>query len=106
MATITTAPAPALETSPVQASAAPRAGSRLASRRRITPQAGHALEKLGHAIDYLTDEYVHNGGAFRASDSHLQAIELLMSANRDVYFSCPVVPTLADRWHTWLNSHL
>ena len=27
-------------------------------RRRISPQAGHALEILGHAIEYLTDEFV------------------------------------------------
>jgi hypothetical protein len=27
--------------------------------RRISPEAGRALEILGHAIEYLIDEYVH-----------------------------------------------
>jgi len=33
-------------------------------RRRITPRAGHALEILGHAIEYLTDEFVHRQSNF------------------------------------------
>ena len=31
-------------------------------KRRISPEAGHALELLGHAIEYLTDELVYEGG--------------------------------------------
>jgi hypothetical protein len=30
-------------------------------RRRISQQAGQALEKLAHAIEYLTDEYIFDG---------------------------------------------
>ncbi|MGB6742361.1 MAG: hypothetical protein WBE38_01805 [Terracidiphilus sp.] len=66
-------------------------------RRRISPQAGRALEILGHAIDYLTDEYVHHGGEFRPGDPELDAIELLMAANRAIYFECPRIPTLRER---------
>lgn len=70
-------------------------------RRRIDPQAGRALEILGHAIEYLTDEYMHEfgqgRGAFSASDGRLQAVQLLMAANRQVYFSCPEVEDLATR---------
>ena len=33
-------------------------------RRRINPEAGHALEILAHAIEYVTDEYVHEAGSF------------------------------------------
>jgi hypothetical protein len=66
-------------------------------RRRITPQAGHVLEILGHAIEYLTDEYVHNGGQFRAGDPEVEAIQLLMAANRAIYFECPVVPSFGER---------
>lgn len=66
-------------------------------RRRISPQAGHALEILGHAIDYLADEYVHHGGTFCVRDPQVRAIQTLMACNRQIYFECPVVPTLKER---------
>ena len=66
--------------------------------RRITFEAGVALEKLGHAIEYLTDEFMHAEGKepFRR-DGRLEAIELLMAINREVYFSCPEIPTFRER---------
>jgi hypothetical protein len=66
-------------------------------RRRISPQAGHALEILGHAIEYLTDEFVHEGGTFSPNNAQLQAVQLLMAVNRQVYFECPEVPPLGKR---------
>jgi hypothetical protein len=66
-------------------------------RRSITPQAGHALEILGHAIEYLTDEFVHEGGTFSPDNAQLQAVQLLMAVNRKVYFECPEVPPLSKR---------
>lgn len=74
-----------------------------ATRRRISPQAGRALELLGHAIEYLTDEHLHQGGTFAAGDGQWQAIQLLMALNRRVYFECPVVPTFSDRLLRFLN---
>ncbi|MGP8253770.1 MAG: hypothetical protein ACLQHF_17210 [Terracidiphilus sp.] len=74
-------------------------------RRRIGTGAGHALEKLGHAIDYLTDEYIHEGGTFNRNDAKLQAVEMLMAINREIYFACPEVPTVGDRWRAWLGMH-
>lgn len=71
--------------------------------RRITPQAGHALEILGHAIEYLTDEFVHDGGTFSARDERLQAVQLLMSLNRQVYFECPEAHSFAERCRTLLG---
>jgi hypothetical protein len=67
-------------------------------RRHITPQAGHALEALGHAIEYLTDEFVHNGGGLCANNGQLDAVQILMALNRQVYFECPEVPTLGQRF--------
>ena len=61
------------------------------------PRQGDALEILGHAIEYLADEYVHEGRSFSANDGQLQAIQLLMAVNRQVYFECPEVPPLARR---------
>jgi hypothetical protein len=74
-------------------------------RRRITPRAGHALEILGHAIEYLTDEFVHEGTGMTAGSSQLEAVQLLMALNRQVYFECPVVPTLGERLRAALNLH-
>jgi hypothetical protein len=66
-------------------------------RRRIPPISGHALEKLGHAIEYLTDEYIHEGCIGGFQDSRLEAIRMLMSANREIYYECPIVPSLWQR---------
>lgn len=71
--------------------------------RRVSPEAGHALEILGHAIEYLSDEFVHNGGEMTGHDPQLQAVQLLMALNREVYFSCPEVPTLRDRLRAYLH---
>jgi hypothetical protein len=72
-------------------------------RRRITPQAGRALEVLGHAIEYLTDEFVQQGRPFTASDGQLRAVQLLMALNRQVYYECSEVPTLGDRLRRLLH---
>jgi hypothetical protein len=77
-------------------------GSR-AVRRRIDPQSGRALEILGHAIEYLTDEYVHAGGSLCAHNGQLEAMQLLMAANRAIYFACPQVPSFGERLRRWLG---
>ncbi len=69
----------------------------LKRRRSISPQAGRALEILGHAIEYLTDEFIHEGGTFSSNNSQLQAVQLLMAINRQIYFECPEVPPFAKR---------
>jgi hypothetical protein len=66
------------------------------ARRRITPTAGVALEVLGHAIEYLADEYLHEGSGIPQTgggcvDPQVAAMQILMAANRQVYFGCPVV---------------
>ena len=71
-------------------------------RRHISPEAGHAIEILGHAIEYLTDEYIHEGRTFSANDEALQAVQLLMALNRQIYFECPVVPTFRERLRAFL----
>ena len=76
---------------------------RVDRRRRINPQAGHALEILGHAIEYLADECVHEGGCLTARDPRLEAIQLLMAHNREIYFACPEIPTFAERWRAFFH---
>lgn len=72
-------------------------------RRRISPEAGQALEKLGHAIDYLMDEFLDAGGSFCANDAQLEAIRTLMAINRQIYLGCPEAPTLTERCRAWLH---
>jgi len=71
--------------------------------RQITPMAGHALEILGHAIEYLTDEFVHRGFDPSTHSAELEAVQLLMALNRQVYFECPELPTFADRCRALLH---
>lgn len=66
-------------------------------RRRIDRNAGRALEVLGHAIEYLTDEFVHEGGSLFSDRGELEAVQILMALNREVYYECPVVPSLGER---------
>ena len=89
---------------PTLAAARPRPRRR-GQRRRISPQAGHALEILGHAIEYLTDEYIYSGGTFCSRDPRLQAIQTLMAFNRQIYFECPEVPSLQERFLAFMHLH-
>lgn len=71
-------------------------------RHRITPDAGHALEKLAHSIEYLADELVDKSTSLSADNERIQAIQILMALNRQVYFECPLVPTVGE----WFRAHL
>ena len=88
--------------------AAPAAvtGRSVMRRRRISSEAGHALEILGHAIEYLTDEFIYAGGSFSAHDAQVEAVQLLMSLNREIYFGCPEMPTFADRFRALLHPRI
>jgi hypothetical protein len=80
------------------------AGSIRCNRRRhIDPASGRALEILGHAIEYLTDELVHSGVLISANDPQVEAVQLLMALNRQVYFECPAVRTFGDRRRSFLR---
>jgi hypothetical protein len=73
-------------------------------RHRITPEAGRGLEILGHAIDYLADELVHEGRAVEGHDPQVEAIQLLMRLNRKIYFECPLVPTFRERLEAFFHA--
>jgi hypothetical protein len=76
-----------------------------ARRRRISPEAGRALEILGHAIEYLSDEFVHAGGSLTAHNAQVEAVQLLMGINRQIYFACPEAPSPGERWRALLHPH-
>lgn len=71
--------------------------------RRISPEAGRALEILGHAIEYLTDEFIHEGKAMSSESGEVVAVQLLMAVNRQVYYECPEVPSVTDRLRAMLR---
>jgi hypothetical protein len=73
------------------------AGRGVVRHRRISHEAGRALEILGHAIEYLADEFAHGGEALVARGGQVEAMQLLMKMNRQIYFACPEVPTMSDR---------
>ncbi len=68
------------------------------TRRRGTLQQGHALELLGHAVEYLIDSGLYDQEG-RNPDNDRQSVRLLMSLSRSVFADCPEVPTLRQRAH-------
>jgi hypothetical protein len=89
---------------PIPVSAQPAVSDYVCPKRRsITPRAGHALEILSHAIEYLTDEFLCENTAFSANSSQLEAVQLLMALNRAVYYECPELPSLGERWRSILR---
>jgi hypothetical protein len=98
--TLSSFPVPA--SIPATLASIPREGGRT-RHRRISPQAGRALEILGHAIEYLSDEFAHSGGSLSAHNAQVEAVQLLMGINRQIYFACPEVPSLGERWRAMVH---
>ena len=63
---------------------------------------------LGHAIEYLADEFALDCMSGEAKPRQgvpprIAAIELLMERNREIYFSCPEAPSFALRFRSLLG---
>ena len=75
--------------------------------RRIAPEQGRAIEKLAHAIEYLTDELTLQCMTARSESFQpqptLAAIELLKRCNREIYLACPPMPTFTERMRHWFG---
>jgi hypothetical protein len=75
-------------------------------RRQISPSNGRALEILGHAIEYLADEFALdacNLALLSTADPRLRSIQILMAASRNVYYDCPIAPSLVERLRALLR---
>jgi hypothetical protein len=73
-------------------------------RRRLSQQGGRALEILGHAIEYLADEYAADLMDKRAmgnADPRIEAIQVLKALNRAVYFSGTEIQPAFQRIRRW-----
>lgn len=76
-------------------------GGHTGASREITPEAGRALQILGHAIDYLVDTAaarIERGSSLRTELGALDAVELLKARNREIYFACPVIQPMKQRF--------
>jgi hypothetical protein len=74
-------------------------------RRRLSPEGGRALEVLGHAIEYLADEYAvdpKDKGPLGSADPRVEAIQILKALNRAVYFSGTELEPFFRRMRRWL----
>lgn len=75
-------------------------------RRRLSPESGRALEMLGHAIEYLADEYAvddEHKGPLGSADPRVEAIQVLKALNRAVYYSGAEVPPASSRLRRWFG---
>jgi hypothetical protein len=81
----------------------------VAARRRIVSrESGRAIEMLGHAIEYLADEFAlecmsRQENIAAGMHPRVVAIEILKKCNRVVYLSCPEAPRLGERVRSWLR---
>ena len=98
---------------PTQKQTLARAGSLLkfgspafpSVRRQLTPEGGRALELLGHAIEYLADEYANDladKGPLGSADPRVAAIQILKGLNRAIYYSGTQVEPALGRMKRWL----
>lgn len=79
-----------------------------AARRIMTLEQGRAIETIGHAVDYLNDCYLHQGADdeildFRSAPE-MQAVRILISAQRQILQSLPLTEPLTLRvWNAVLR---
>jgi hypothetical protein len=48
---------------------------------------------------------VHEDRALNVGNAPLQAVQMLMALNRQVYFECPELPTFGERCRAMLHLH-
>ena len=44
-----------------------------------------------------------SGGALTAHNAQVEAVQLLMGINRQIYFDCPIVPSFSERCRALLH---
>jgi hypothetical protein len=74
-------------------------------RRQLSPAEGRAIEILGHAIEYLADEYCADAqpkGRLGNADPRIEAIQMLKTLNRSIYYSGAEVEPAFSRMKRWV----
>ncbi len=72
-------------------------------RRRPAPVQGYALSTLAHAIEYLIDSRIREGGT---TDSENEAIRMMMACSRAVFDECALHKPISQRVGQWLSQRL
>jgi|GEM_PF-2677994 len=72
-------------------------------QRRGSMAQGHALETLGHAVEYLVDSRMFMEDAGDPT-SQREAVQILMRMSRTVFSECPEVQPGRRRMVRWLTS--
>ena len=73
-------------------------------RRQLSRESALGLEILGHAIEYLADEYAADPaekGPLGNADPRVAAIQTLKALNRAIYFSGAEVQPVWQRIRHW-----
>lgn len=70
-------------------------------RRQPTMEQGRALEKLGHAIEYLIDSRLYAPSSL-PSEANEKASQILMRLSREVFAECAEVVPAGLRIRHWL----
>ncbi len=70
-------------------------------RRRPSPFQGRALEKLGHAVEYLVDSRMALIGE-PATKADTEAVDILMRLSRCVFSECEEIVPVGRRLKAWL----
>lgn len=83
--------------------AAPAEGQKI--RRTIDPRTGQALVILGHAIEYLADEFIWEAAMRKPDRGQLEAIQLLTAKNQELYLACPEAPTVWQGLRSQFHPH-
>ena len=68
-------------------------------------RASRGRKTLCHAIEYLTDGLVDSRESVLERNARLQAVQILMALNREIYFESHSEPGLCERCMTWLRAH-
>jgi hypothetical protein len=75
-----------------------------AVRRHLSREGARAIEILGHAIEYLADEWAidpASRGYLGNLDPRVEAIQLLKAHNRDIYLSGTEIQPPLRRIRRW-----
>ncbi len=72
-------------------------------RRQPAPMQGYALSALAHAIEYLIDSRLPEGGT---SADENEAIRMMMACSRAVFDECALHRPISQRVGQWLSKKL
>jgi hypothetical protein len=77
----------------------------LGIRRHANRTQGHALEALGHAVEYLVDSRMFLS-AEPSTSADNEALQILMLLSRQVFAECAETVPLARRLRLWVAERL